>query len=88
MILIDLFYNIRGILKRRKVVNMLCAEYSYKTDIAVKKEEAFQDGQEQKAIESAKTMLSDNLSPEKVALYSGLPLEKVLELQKSITVEV
>ncbi len=88
MILIDLFYNIRGILKRRKVVNMLCAEYSYKTDIAVKKEEAFQDGQEQKAIESARTMLSDNLSPEKVSLYSGLPLEKVLELQKSITVEV
>lgn len=88
MILIDLFYNIRGILKRRKVVNMLCAEYSYKTDIAVKKEEAFQDGQEQKAIESARTMLSDNLSPEKVALYSGLPLEKDLELQKSITVEV
>lgn len=74
--------------KSREVINMLCAKYNYKMDIAVKKEEAFQDGQEQKAIESARTMLSDNLSPEKVALYSGLPLEKVLELQKSITVEV
>ncbi len=74
--------------KSREVRNMLCAQYSYKMDIAVKKEDAFQDGQEQKAIESARTMLSDNLSPEKVALYSGLPLEKVLELQKSITVEV
>ena len=84
----------RGILvdyldrKSREVINMLSAKYNYKMDIAVKKEEAFQDGQEQKAIESARTMLSDNLSPEKVALYSGLPLEKVLELQKSITVEV
>ena len=74
--------------KSWEVINMLSAKYDYKMDIAVKKEEAFQDGQEQKAIESARTMLSDNLSPEKVALYSGLPLEKVLELQKSITVEV
>lgn len=44
-------------------------------------------GEQKKAIENAKTMLTDNLSPEKVALYSGLPLEKVLELQKGITVE-
>ncbi len=36
---------------------MLCAKYDYKMDIAVKKEEAFQDGKEagaqQKAIEDA-----------------------------------
>lgn len=44
--------------------------------------EALQDGKQEQAIESAKTMLADKLSPEKVSLYSGLPLEKVLELQK------
>ena len=30
--------------KSREVRNMLCAQYSYKMDIAVKKEEAFEDG--------------------------------------------
>lgn len=44
--------------------------------------EALQDGKQEQAIESAKTMLADKLSPEKVSLYSGLPLEQVLELQK------
>lgn len=29
---------------------MLCAQYDYKMDIAVKKEEAFQDGMEAKAV--------------------------------------
>ena len=74
--------------KSREVINMLSAKYNYKMDITVKKEEAFQDGVEHKAIETAKKMLADNLDPEKIALYSGLPLEKVLELQKQILVNV
>ena len=49
MIFIDLIDAISVILKRRKVANMLCAEYSYKMDIAVKKEEAAED----KAIDEA-----------------------------------
>ena len=44
-------------------------------------------GLQEKAIEIAKTMLSDELSPDKVSLYSGLPLEQVLELQKQIPVK-
>ena len=48
---------------------------------------AKREAAEEKAIENAKTMLSDELPPEKVSLYSGLPLEQVLALQKSITVE-
>lgn len=35
MIFIDLIDAISGILKRRKVANMLCAEYSYKMDIVL-----------------------------------------------------
>ena len=89
MILIDLFDNIRGILKRRQVANMLCAEYSYKTDIAVKKEEAFKEGVAEGAQQKAATNLLRMKvgTPEQIAQAQGLPLEKVLELQKSITVE-
>lgn len=45
------------------------------------------EGMQQKAEEIATKMLSDKLKPEKVSLYSGLPLEQVLELQKHITVQ-
>ena len=45
---------------------------------------AKKEASEEKAIENAKTMLSDKLSPDKVSHYSGLPLKQVLELQKKI----
>ena len=72
---------------------MLCAKYDYKMDIAVKKEEAFQDGKEagivegisqgtqQKAIEDAEKALEMNLTVEQAAEITGLPLEQVLELK-------
>ena len=49
--------------------------------------EGFEQGAQQKAIENAENLLRDGDSPEKVARCIGLPLEKVLELQKSIAVE-
>ena len=52
------------------------------------REEGVQQGAQQQAIENAKTMLSDELPPEKVSRYSGLPLEQVLELKKQVTVQV
>ncbi|MBR5401311.1 MAG: Rpn family recombination-promoting nuclease/putative transposase [Treponema sp.] len=70
--------------KSREVINMLCAKYDYKMDIAVKKQEAFEDGQQAKAEESAIAWLNKGMSPEDVAECEDLPLEKVLELQKSI----
>ncbi|MBR5400980.1 MAG: Rpn family recombination-promoting nuclease/putative transposase [Treponema sp.] len=73
--------------KSREVINMLCAKYDYKMDIAVKQEEAFEDGQLAKAEETAIKMLRDNFSPEKTVLYSGLTMEKVLELQENIKVK-
>ena len=75
--------------KSREVINMLSAKYNYKMDIAVKKQEAFEDGQLQKAVEAAINLLKMNkLSPEEIAQAQGLPLEKVLELQKQILVNV
>ena len=74
--------------KSREVINMLCAKYSYKDDIAVKqreaREEGIQQGAQQNAIETAKKMLQDKLSIDKTSQYSDLSRETVLELQKEI----
>lgn len=70
--------------KSREVINMLCAKYSYKDDIAVKKQEAFEDGQQQKAIEAAIELLKEKIAPEVIAKCEKLPLEKVLELQEQL----
>ena len=59
---------------------MLCAKYDYKMDIAVKKEEAFQDGQETKAIEGAIVLVKDfNATPELAAQKMNAPLDKVIK---------
>ena len=49
------------------------------------KNEGREEGQQQKAIEGAINLLKLNkLTPEESAQAQGLPLEKVLELQKTI----
>ena len=63
---------------------MFCAKYDYKMDIAIKQEEAFEDGMEkgklQKAIEAAVTLVKDfNIAPELAAEKMDAPLDKVLE---------
>ena len=63
---------------------MLCAKYSYKDDIAVKQEEAREEGKQQKAIETALNMLRKEYPASEVSEMTVLPLEKVLELQKQI----
>ncbi|MBO4386858.1 MAG: hypothetical protein J5817_07575 [Treponema sp.] len=60
---------------------MFCAKYDYKMDIAVKQEEAFEDGMLQKSIENAKNALAMNLSVEQVSQITGLSVEQVLKLQ-------
>ena len=78
--------------KSREVINMLCAKYDYKMDIAVKQEEAYEDGMNagisagiekgahDKAVEDAKNLLKEGDSIEKVARCIGLPLEEVQKL--------
>ena len=66
--------------KSREVINMLCAKYDYKMDIAVKQEEAFEDGKQQKAVEDALILIKDfNIGPKTAAEKMKAPLEKVLE---------
>ena len=46
-----------------------------------------QDGRTEKAIETAVNMLKKNYPTSDISEITGLPLEKVLELQKEITVQ-
>ena len=71
--------------KSPEIINMFLDEYDYETDIAVKQEEAREEGAQQNAIETALAFLEEGDSPEKIARCTKLPLEKVLELQKQIT---
>ncbi len=71
---------------------MLCAKYDYKMDIAVKQEEAFQDGKEagitegislgtqQKAIEAAKNLWTNGVSLEIIAKSLNMTTEQVNEI--------
>jgi len=65
---------------------MLCAKYSYKDDIAVKQEEARNDGIaigiQQKAVETAINMLKREYPVKDISEITNLPAEKILELQK------
>ena len=66
--------------KAREVTNMLCAKYDYKMDIAVKQEEAREDGKQEKAIEDAVLLVKKyKVSAEDAAKDMNAPLDRVLE---------
>ncbi len=67
-----------------KVVSQIVEEYGDER-AAEAIQQGIQQGMKQNAIENAKTMLADHVAPEKVALYSSLTLEEVIELQKEIS---
>ena len=69
-----------------KVVSQIVEEYGDERAAAAL-QQGIQQGTQQKAIEAAKNCLKEGDSPEKVSRCIGLPLEKVLELQKTIPVE-
>ena len=80
--------------KSTEVENMLLTEYDYDTDIAVQRQEAYEDGMEQgisqgiqqgsqqKAIETAKNMLKDNLDIQSILKYTELSIEELNTLVK------
>lgn len=68
--------------KNREVTNMLCAKYDYKMDIAVKQEEAREDGiligKQQKAIEDAKILIAKyNIPIEQACADLGISPELI-----------
>ncbi len=82
--------------KGGEVLSILMTEYDYATDMAILKEESYEDGlfvgreegisiglergAYRKALETARNLLAMGLSPEQVAQGTDLPLETVLEL--------
>ena len=79
---------------------MLMTEYDYDTDIAVQREEAYEDGLSkgitqgisqgiqqgayQEKLETAKMLLSFGDSIEKIATITGLSLETIQQLEKDL----
>ena len=63
---------------------MILTEYDYDTDIAVQREEAYEEGSKQKAVETAEKMLENCLSKEIIANCTGLSLEEVEKLAKQL----
>ena len=78
--------------KSREVINMLSAQYDYKTDIAMKKAEAYKEGktdgltqgEQQKAEEIAKKMLLKKIPEQQISELTGLTVETVVELKNEI----
>ena len=74
--------------KSTEVENMLMTEYDYDTDIAVQREEAYEDGLSkgayENAVKTAKSMLADNLNIQFVAKYTNLPVETIQQLEKDL----
>ncbi|MBP3417154.1 MAG: Rpn family recombination-promoting nuclease/putative transposase [Spirochaetaceae bacterium] len=87
---------LRDYLERKggEVLSILMTEYDYATDMAVLKEESYEDGlfaglatgreegAYQNKLETARNFLSEGLVPAMVARCTNLPLETVLELAR------
>ena len=67
----------------REISNMLYGEYDREADMAARAEEA----KEEQAIKTAEKMLKrGKLTYEEIADYTGLPVEKIEELAKKVTI--
>ena len=60
---------------------MLLTEYDYDTDIAVQRQEAYEDGSQQAKIETAKNALNMNLPIEQITTLTGLSIEFIKTLK-------
>lgn len=79
-VLADYFTNLR-----KENMSMIFGDWDWDEYVKVQREEAFEDGAEQKAIENAKNLLSkSNLSAEMIAECCSLPLERVLALKEEL----
>ena len=84
--LLDGFFK----LQKEEILGMSLTEYDEeavkRTFIEEGREEGREEGIQQKAQEGAEELLKEKISPEIIARCLKLPLEQVLELQKSIAV--
>jgi predicted transposase/invertase (TIGR01784 family) len=69
-----------------EVLNMLTQEWDWDTAFAVRYEEGFERGAEQRAIEAARRMLNDNLPIEQIAKFTQLSPDKLRTFFQKVTV--
>ena len=70
------------------ITNSLLTEFDQELHDRCTYEEGVADGAQQNAIENAKNMLNDNVSPEQVVKWTFLPLEQVLALKEELAHEL
>ena len=58
---------------------------TWQQTIDEEKEIAREEGAREKAIANAKNLLNDNIAPEQVSKWIGLPIEQVLVLKDELT---
>ena len=69
--------------KTTEVSNMLWGEYNYDEDIAAQRQEAFDEGIQQKAIETAKNAIAMHLKTDEIIKLTGLSLDVIQSLQNN-----
>ena len=62
---------------------MLCAKYDYKMDIAVKKEEAFEEGVKEAKTEAAKRFYANKVPINTIANSLGMTEEEILDIVRT-----
>ena len=70
--------------KTTEVSNMLWGEYNYDEDIAAQRQEAFDEGIQHTKIETAKALLSEDISIDVITRTTGLSTETIEQLAKEI----
>ena len=76
-----------GFFERQKaeVIGMILTEFDEELFKQNVREDGYEEGAHDKAIESAKNFLKANIAPEIIAQCIGLPLEEVMQIAKSIS---
>ena len=72
--------------QKEEILAMSLTEFNAEEVIQDVKAEGIAEGAENAKLEDAQNFLRENISPETIARCTGLPLEKVLELQKELAV--
>ena len=65
---------------------MILTEYDEEKNTKTWFEDGIEEGKKEKAVETAENLLKEGDSPEKISRCIGLSLEKVLEIQKNLSV--
>ncbi len=69
--------------QKEEIIAMCLTEYDEESAIRGWKQDGIEEGMQQKAVETARNMFNEGIAVKVISRCVGLPLEHVLELQKS-----